>query len=269
MHIVSTLALGIRVTRHAQPQLQRLAIMALIDCPQCGHKVLSVASTCPKCGFSLSEQRKKDAHFSKNVECRTCRREIAPGSRICPHCGEVNPVRRFQMWPIAGVLVLAMLIATPLIFWYGREDATQPPVSLPAAQTSPVQQDTLPSDSAVADSTPVTPPIVAAPPVEPTQTRSTMTRWTNNWANVRAGRGTTDTIVSVLVPGQMVEVADPQDGWWAVYVDGQPVGFVAQSLIVEQPPQLEPDTASQEPDTVPPRSPLVLSGTANLDRIRN
>jgi len=230
--------------------------MALINCPQCGHKVMSVASTCPKCGFSLSEQRKKDAHFSKTVQCKNCRREIAPGSRICPHCGDVRPVRRYKPWPMLTVLGLAIVTVASLILWSGRQEGSQPEEPRQVAQAQPTPPDTPETDSTTSDSTeseptaadsiPVATPIVAAPAIDSADTTATVMKWTADWANVRSGRGMLDSIVHILRPGQPVQVADLEDSWWAVFQDGRRIGFVSRTLILDQPPQLEPDTARAE-----------------------
>ncbi len=222
--------------------------MALIDCPQCGHKVLSVASTCPKCGFSLSEQRKKEAHFSKNVRCKNCRREIAPASRICPHCGEVRPVRRYKPWPAVAVLGVGIIATASLILRSAGSESRQSEQPTTVVQPQPTPPDTTPIDSAEPDSVPMAEPIIAAPAVAPTEiaTPSTLTRWTSDWANVRAGRGMQDSILRVLRPGQPVAVADLESGWWAVYIEGRRVGFVSQSLLVDQLPPQEPDTGRAE-----------------------
>ena len=208
----------------AAAPIERLAIMTLIDCPQCGKRVLSVASTCPKCGFSLSEQRKKDSHTTKATLCRSCHREIAPKSQLCPHCGEVRPSRGAKPWPIVGGIGLVLLVAALLITCRARDEPPEPKSLAEAVATTP--------DSATASTTPA-------------QLPATRTKWTVNWANVRAGPSNQDSIVRVLLPGQQVEVDDQGRAWWLVYLDGERLGFVSRSLLADSlPDSLATDTTT-------------------------
>jgi uncharacterized protein YgiM (DUF1202 family) len=52
--------------------------------------------------------------------------------------------------------------------------------------------------------------------------------------NVR--RGATTRVVQILNPGQQVEVTNLQGRWWAVYKDGQRIGFVANSVLRNEAP---------------------------------
>lgn len=222
--------------------------MTLINCPQCQQKVMSVASVCPKCGFSFSEQRKKDAHSTRAKLCKNCHREIAPNAQLCPHCGEVGPVRRPVRWLLPAGMVIVLAVAIFLIPLAGGEESDDPAQLTTPEEQPPAQVEmAAPTQPAPVspDSLPVTPPAVQAevalPPADTTQV--TLTRWTSNWVNVRAARDPDAEIVRVLTPGQEVEVGDLDQGWWAVYLEGETVGFVAASLILDQPPGSEPDTA--------------------------
>ncbi len=212
--------------------------MALIDCPQCGHKVLSVASTCPECGFSLSEQRKRDSLASRAAICRHCHREITATSKLCPHCGETRPVSKPPKWLVPAILVVGLLIAVFFIPWGGSEDPIpQPAEPVAAAESVATTRDTTPTPPPTAAAVSTTTPQVPTPAAP-----QTLTKWTADWANMREDRDVDSDVVRVLLPGEQIEVADLESRWWAVYVDGRRVGYVSASLVVNEIPAAEPDT---------------------------
>ncbi len=160
--------------------------MPLIECPECGQKVASVASVCPRCSrfFGRREAPKKN-HIS---------------------------------WPIP-VLVMVPLVLVAIIGIPKRiNNESQPPPSSPPAQ--------------------LIPPTVAPPPIATPRTTgpSTQTQWTSTWVNVREGRGTDTPIVQILVPGQPVEVGSLQGRWWDLYIDGERVGYVHNSVLQNESP---------------------------------
>ena len=211
--------------------------MALIDCPQCGHKVLSVASTCPKCGFSLTEQRKRDSVARRAAICRHCHREIAATAKLCPHCGKTKPVSKPPPWLVPAILVVGLLIAVFFILRGGSEDPIpQPAEPVAAAESVPTTRDTTPTPPPAAVTVPTRPQISA--PAAP----QTLTRWTADWANMREDRNVSSDVVRVLLPGEQIEVADLANRWWAVHVDGRRVGYISASLVVNEIPATEPDT---------------------------
>jgi len=221
--------------------------MTLINCPQCNQKVLSVASVCPKCGFSFSEQRKKDAHSTRAKLCKNCHREIAPNAPLCPHCGEMSPVKQPAKWilPVGVVIVLAVAVSMiPLVGGEAPDDSVE--LASPEEQPPPKVETATPTPPSPVqpDSTVITQPTVQpeAAPAQVEAAVTTLTRWTAKWVNVRADRNPDAEILRVLTPGQRVEVADLAHGWWAVYLQGEMIGFVANSLILDQPPGSEPDT---------------------------
>jgi len=232
--------------------------MALIDCPQCGHKVMSVASTCPECGFSLTEQRKRDSHSMRVAICRHCNREIAVTSKLCPHCGKAEPVSRPPKWLVPAILVVGLLTVVFFIARGGSDDAIpQPAEPVAAAESVPATGDTTPTpppDTAAVS----TPPQVLAPAVP-----QTLTRWTADWANMREDRDRNSDVVDILGPGAQIEVADLENRWWAVYVDGRRVGYISASLVTDELPTAEPDTTAREPGNPVPRhtrpNPSLLS----------
>lgn len=64
--------------------------MALINCPNCNHKVSDKASSCPKCGFLLVNLKRCSECNSvipeKEASCPVCGHP-APWARKCPDCG--------------------------------------------------------------------------------------------------------------------------------------------------------------------------------------
>ena len=62
---------------------------------------------------------------------------------------------------------------------------------------------------------------------------------------MREDRDVDSDVVSVLRPGEQIEVADLESRWWAVYVDGRRVGYISASLVVNEIPAAEPDTTGQ------------------------
>jgi hypothetical protein len=64
---------------------------------------------------------------------------------------------------------------------------------------------------------------------------ATNQRWTADWANVRERRSVEAPVVLVLDPNEAVQVDSLRGGWWAAYVGGQRIGYVANSVLREQP----------------------------------
>jgi uncharacterized protein YgiM (DUF1202 family) len=64
----------------------------------------------------------------------------------------------------------------------------------------------------------------------------TQVRWSSTWVNVREGRGGSSPVVQTLQPGQRLQVDKLENGWWAVYLDGRFVGYVADNLLLERSP---------------------------------
>ncbi|UCD24813.1 MAG: zinc ribbon domain-containing protein [Gemmatimonadota bacterium] len=213
--------------------------MALIDCPQCGHKVLSVASTCPECGFSLSEQRKRDSHMSRAAICRQCHKEIAASSQLCPHCGEKKPVARAPKWLVPTIVTVVLVIAV-FFFPWPRSERSEQQFATQVADSQPdlPVQDTAMTTPPASQTEPITPQPAVAPEPE------TQTKWTRDWANIRAERSVGSEVVDILEPGDQIEVADLQGSWWAVYVNGRRYGYISASLVADEPPMVEPDTGA-------------------------
>lgn len=218
--------------------------MTLIKCPGCGHTISSVASRCPQCGDQLSQFRFVQGEAGALTECRRCARKVLSGARLCPYCGVSRPGRRAPV----GLVMLAVALAVPvLVFAALRDRGPQAPAAVflpPAAEPMPVVVEALPLPPL--QTTPAAPASPGAPgPADSGAVAVlTQTKWTLDWANVREGRALEAPVVRVLRPGASVQVRDRQLGWWALYLDGRVVGYVAGSVLGDQPPEVaRPDTA--------------------------
>jgi hypothetical protein len=222
--------------------------MPLMACPQCGQNVSSLASMCPKCSYSLREQRLKESQQGPQIVCRKCGHKIAAIANVCPHCGVDFPKRTFNLL-YAAVPVAAILILFAIVKLYPGDTGgtgsaaaplpltTEPPVITPP-QTEVVIED--PSVTARADSLARARPIVVETPPQAavradTPVRST-TRWTANWVNVRRDPLPDAPVEQQLNPGMRVEVGEYASGFWEVYIDGRLLGYVANSLLLREPP---------------------------------
>ncbi|MBI2614182.1 MAG: zinc-ribbon domain-containing protein [Gemmatimonadetes bacterium] len=200
--------------------------MTLIKCPDCGHTVSSVASTCPQCGTQLSQFRFVQGEGGALTECRRCARKVLSGATTCPYCGISRPGWR----PPYVVVALLVAFAVPaLVLAALRERGPEATPAAPVARSEPQQT------RAVAAAAAAPAPELAAS-TSSLDTVATETRWTLDWANVREGRGLETRVVRVLRPGSSVRVTDRQAGWWALYANGRVVGYVAGSLLSDQPP---------------------------------
>jgi RNA polymerase subunit RPABC4/transcription elongation factor Spt4 len=220
--------------------------MTLIACPKCGRKVLSVASVCPNCSFSLTEQRAIDAQKGNGVRCHQCQQALPASTSVCPNCGEARRPDLRWRWLVPGA-ALAVLVAVALfVLPKVTADRPQQTEAIPPEEQLPARPDSGQTQTTADASRPaVTPPSVTADsptesqrtdPVSPLSGRLTETRWTRTWVNLREGRGTSASVVRILRRGERLEVASFYGGWWAVYQDGQHVGYVANSELQDQPP---------------------------------
>ncbi len=156
------------------------------------------------------------------IDCPKCGQRVASAASVCPRCSSVlgqraAPKRSHITWPVT-VLVTVLLLVAILGIPRRIDTESQPPTSSTPAQLTPAT---------------VTPPPTATPR---TTTPSTQTKWTSTWVNVREGRGTDTPIVQILDPGQPVEVDSLQGRWWGLYIDGKPIGYVANSVLQNESP---------------------------------
>jgi hypothetical protein len=122
----------------------------------------------------------------------------------------------------------------------GGQSSAEGPKAVAQASVAPGH----PAPSAPAPA--VTPGVALGAPADSSAAGiPTQTKWTLDWANVRESRALEAPVVGILRPGAPVQVTDRQQGWWALFLDGRVVGYVAGSLLADQPPlAAHPDTAA-------------------------
>jgi ribosomal protein L37E len=197
--------------------------------------------------------------FSDLVSCRRCGKHIDRKVAVCPYCGHhVMRARRVigTAWAVAGVAVAIAVGYGVLRSGYLARLLPDRPAEVAAA---PAPAPALAAPDSVP---PVAPPIVVPPPDAPQREaaptpaaaerpveaaappsdlpRSLQTRWTADWANVREGRSVTSAVVRVLAPGIPINVAGMRDGWWEYYESGEMRGYIANSVLESQPPDVSP-----------------------------
>jgi len=196
--------------------------MSYVECPQCGHKALSVATRCPRCGHDLPP------HHLRRPEPKPERPRLRP-----------------------ALLVAAAVLAGIVVVLASRQGAGSKAVSAPPAAASrdtaaPSEpQPSLPQPAAAADSSrSVAPPGPAAPAapasVLPPPSGQAVQRYARTWVNVREGRGRYTAPVRVLNPGERVRVDSLQRGWYRVLVNGRAQGYVHRSQLDAVPPPTAP-----------------------------
>ena len=225
--------------------------MTLIQCPKCQHTISSVASCCPHCG-AQTQYRFVQGQGGALTECRRCSRKVLSGAMVCPYCGVRRPGRRTPYI----VAVLVVLLAAPIGLFalvYSRAPQTallvQPPAAAPGpkeAPAPPVRSLELAqrAGASVAAGASALAPATALPAASGESSRDsaqsapggTVMKWALDWANVREGRALGTPVVHVLHPGEQVLVGDRQAGWWAVYQESRVLGYVAGSVLGDQPP---------------------------------
>jgi hypothetical protein len=190
--------------------------MAYIECTQCGHKALSVASRCPHCGFEFPP---RPLHRPM-VEPRLDRRRAA--------------------LVVGGVLVAGVVVAALL-----RRPDSRP---ADAGQVTAPVDTTVSSASGVArpDSGAAAPAADSGRPAAPASRpavppgRAGVARYARTWTNVREGRARGARSVRVLKPGEAVLVDSLRRGWYRVLADGRTLGYVHRSNLDAVPPTARP-----------------------------
>jgi hypothetical protein len=226
--------------------------MVMITCPKCGQHVLDVASSCPKCGHVLMQNPLETGDGAKLSVCRRCGKHIERDAIRCPFCGHHVQRSRLLRRTGIGVVTAAVVVAggvalvragiLPSLPWKpkgGPAAAAEPANRAPAPPATATPLVVAPPETTaarVAPPPPPTAPPAAAPTPASTSLVSLRVKWTMEWANVRAERTSASTVVRVLGPGARVEIGDPSGGWWAVYENGAPIGYIANSLLGDVPP---------------------------------
>jgi hypothetical protein len=122
-----------------------------------------------------------------------------------------------------------------LLFIFMPRGRDTVPAVTPAAQAISTAVDTITEATAVDPPPPQAQPITAQVPAPPAEAPETVVKWTSTWVNVRERRDPNAPILGILDPGERVDVADLQRGWWAVYLEGEVIGYVARSLLRDSP----------------------------------
>jgi len=184
--------------------------MPEIECPQCGHRALSVATRCPRCGHEF------------------------PPDLIQPLPSTAE--RHWARWALMGAAGLAFVIAV------GRLGKGEPapqktahgPVA-PVVDTAP--RDTLPRDSLppTAAVTPRPAPPPAVQPTRPVPTGGQEQRYATVFVNVRRSPSPGATTVAVLNPGDAVQVDSLRRGWYRVSRDGRVLGYADRRFLSTTP----------------------------------
>lgn len=213
-------------TSNATRQLSRGAVylpedvstdLDLRTCPDCGKRHLPIATRCPKCGHAYRRESLGTAGYERRLRFHPA---VAVAGLLVLAAG-------LGLWVFSGTGPGAPAAVPPTV--RGPEPARQPGAVAPGPATAddaPAPVSTPPADE----------PSPAAPPT-PTETTP---RWVAEWANVREEPALTAPVVTVIRPGTRVDVGRRTGGFWQVWVEGNPVGYVAGSLLLTRPP---PDTA--------------------------
>lgn len=220
--------------------------MTLIKCPSCQHTVSSVASTCPQCGYLLTQPRFQQGHEGSLTECRKCGHKVLSKVRVCPYCGLSAPGRRPRVAALIAIGVIASIVA--VLAMQERIVPGQLFLARPADTPGASPEQSVPNPPAGSVAAAAVPPntVAVAPAAEglgaadssadSVASVPTQTRWAADWANIREARSLDALVVRVVRPGEPLQVAKRVGGWWEVYRDGRFVGYVAGDLLLAAPP---------------------------------
>jgi hypothetical protein len=204
---------------------------------------------CPNCSYALREQRLKESQLGPQITCRKCGHKISAKATVCPRCGVDFPKRSFNLVlaaiPVGAIILILVMMrlfpgdaAAPIPTETVQPVAGEPSESVPQ-QPEAVVEDR--SDTPQPDSILRAPPVVAdAPPsnTEPTTSSpSPNTRWTSTWVNVRSEPRPNGPRVQILDPGVRLEIGNYVAGFWEVFLNGRRLGYVANSLLLREPPE--------------------------------
>jgi SH3 domain-containing protein len=191
--------------------------MSYIECTQCGHKALSVASRCPHCGFEFPPR---------------------PLHRPMP---EPRHDRRRASLVLGGALVAGVVVVAALLHRSGSRPADAGPVTAPAdTAVSGATGIAGPDTGSAALATDSARPAAPAPRPAVAPARAGVTRYARTWINVREGRARATRSVRVLTPGEAVLVDSLRRGWYRVLADGRTLGYVHRSNLDAVPPTARP-----------------------------
>jgi hypothetical protein len=193
--------------------------MSYIECGQCGHKALSVATRCPRCGHDLPPQRLRPPEPK-------------------PELPRLRPVLL-----VAGAVVAGVAIVLVARHRAGSSADVVPPAAAPLDTAASLEPQPRPQPPPAGDSTSSAMPAPSArapaPEVRPAAGQAGR-RYARTWVNVREGRGRDTPVIRVLNPGEAVRVDSLIKGWYRVLVDGLPLGYVHRRQLDAVPPPDRP-----------------------------
>jgi hypothetical protein len=182
--------------------------MSSIECPECGHQALSVATRCPRCGHAF------------------------PARPLIRHAASRRD------WPsalLAGVIVVGAVLVVATLRWPGRTPAADGSAdgsaAAPATTSPPARAQVAPAPTVSR---------APSPPSLPVSPTGGLTRYARTWVNVRDGRAQATPSVRVLTPGEPVLVDSLRGGWYRVLAEGRTVGYVHRSNLDAAPPTARP-----------------------------
>jgi len=205
-------------------------------CPKCGHKALSVATRCPRCGQAF------DTRYYQHSSQGPRRRLAVPGLLI------------------AGVVL--MILAANAVWRLPGTGSGRPaqsgaltpppaPEAKPKAAAPAVRADSLaaaPSRKRAVTSDPPPPIQTGNRALVPTQPEAgamvgntgAISRYASTWVNIRAGRSPRAPVLRILRPGDLVQVDSLQEGWYRVVSQQRPLGYVDRRFLSSSPRQPAP-----------------------------
>lgn len=174
------------------------------------------------------------------LECPKCGKRALRVATRCPQCSHEFPPRPFEasqgawesgrVWGLlaaaaGGLVVVAggVALVTILLRWSSGSAADGP------------------LDTSMAAATPAdTGPASGREPEIDGAGAAGVRRFARTWVNVRSGRSPRADVVAALLPGDPVIADSLVRGWYRVRFEGQVIGYVSRSLVVEQPPATAP-----------------------------
>lgn len=203
-------------------------------CPKCGHKALSVATRCPRCGQAF------DTRYYQHSSQGPRPRLAVPGLLIA---GVVLMILAANMvWRLPGTASDRRASSGPA-----------PPAPEPKAEgvaTAP-RTDSLATAPAGKRALTGNPPpagtsATRAPAPVPLETRAIVSsagaikRYASTWINIRAGRSPRAPVLRILHPGDLVQVDSLEQGWYRVVSGQRTLGYVDRRLLSNSPRQTAP-----------------------------
>ena len=184
--------------------------MTDIQCPQCGHRALSVATRCPRCGHEFSAE--------------------------LLHPLPPLPDRPWLRPALAAVGAVAVVVALSLLLGNDDEAVRAAAGSASDTPTSP----TPPTPAPAIAATPAAPVAAAPPPrsvpLAAVPAAAASRRYATNWINVRRDRSLGAPLVRVLRPGDAVMVDSLVRGWYRVVSEGRTEGYAHRRYLAAAPP---------------------------------